>query len=178
MSDRSAPPPSLLRALQSLDVKFTQVAPSALATALAELNAATLTISVFDDELPTSTIGDLMTNWDSTGLKALSTTSSTKSSLFDLLNKFEIFHVFESGAREEQHRQDLFRAFAHLQQEKSHRLLLQEFKQQNRKLETFTKSLEDAVAERTKDIQTSKNQVEVKVRKVKQLVAFIKTYRQ
>lgn len=52
---------------------------------------------------------------------------------------------------------------------------LDKVKQQNKQLETLTQDLEALVRERTRDIEISKNQIEKKVTKVRQLVSFVKS---
>ncbi len=52
---------------------------------------------------------------------------------------------------------------------------LEKVKQQNRQLEILNQNLEALVRDRTRDIEVSKNQIELKVKKVRQLVSFVKS---
>lgn len=99
----------------------------------------------------------------------------TEEIVAELLNTFDPIAIFTSETDLRELDEVLVQLTQGIESHLKHRETLNKVKLQNRQLETLTKDLEALVRERTQDIEVSKNQIELKVRKVKQLVSFVKS---
>lgn len=93
----------------------------------------------------------------------------------DLLPQIEVFEILSPNSTTEDIVNCLARANHAFSEMKIEKRLLQDFRLQNQKLEVLNLNLEKLVNERTQDIQASKNEIESKVKKIKNLVAFIQS---
>ncbi len=91
-----------------------------------------------------------------------------------LVNEAGIFCCYDPHLSREQEDILISRGIEKFRESKSRQRILAEITIQNKKLEELTQNLEYLVEERTKNVESSKDEVARKLRSLRQLVAFIK----